>query len=210
MRLGCGGCLVTVFVVALVAAVVGGSTWLVVRGLENPGIVAEQPTAADSSRAQRKIFDLANRGHRAGEQIVLTEREINALLSRQLAGELPFSSSVARLVGDGRIELAGQLPVRQLLAESPAAAVLDLIPEGWGRRPVWVHLQTRARVEPRGARRQLRLDVERFAIGRLPLPGSAVRVLFDPESLRFLRLPLPDNVDAVVIEPGRATIRIAS
>ena len=210
MRLGCGGCLATVFVLALVAAVAGGSTWLAIRGLDDPRVVAEQPTAADSSRAQRKVFDLANRGHRAGEQVVLTEREINALLSRQLAGELPFSSAVARLLGDGRIELAGQLPARQLLAESPGAAVLDLMPDGWGRRPLWVHLRTRARVEPRGARRQLRLDVERFAIGRLPLPGSAVRLLFDPQSLRFLRLPLPDDVDDVVIEPGRALIRIAS
>jgi hypothetical protein len=209
MRLGCGGCLATLMLLACLAGAVAAGAWAVSLALQDPAVTVETPTAADSSRAQRKLFGLGDRGRR-GETVVLSEREVNALLSRQLAGELPFTSSAVRLLGNDRLELAGQLPLQQALADSGTSALLDPLPRSWARHPVWLHVHAHARVDAGGRRPQLRLDVEQFALGRLPLPRIAARLLLDPESFRLLRLPLPEGVDSVAIEPGRAVIRIAS
>ena len=211
MRLGCGGCLTAFVLVICLAAVLVATGWAATRVLQAPELTAEVPTAADSSTAQHKIYELATRPRRAGgAPVVLSEREINALLSRQLAGELPFSATVVRLIGDEQVEINGALPLGQLLADVPGAGLLERLPGRWARRPVWLHLHTRSRVETVGGRRQLRLDVRRVAVGRLPLPRITARLLLDPDSLRWLRITLPDHVQSVTIEPGRAVIRLAS
>ena len=61
-----------------------------------------------------------------------------------------------------------------------------------------------------GPRRQLRLDVESFAVGRQRLPARALRLLLDPAALGLLQWPLPEHVERVSIEPGRVVIRGAS
>jgi hypothetical protein len=65
------------------------------------------------------------------------------------------------------------------------------------------------RVSP-GARRQLSLDVEDFAVGRQRLPAGMLRVLLDPAAVGLLRWPLPEHVERVSIEPGRVVIHGAS
>src|SRR5712664_1201855 len=57
-----------------------------------------------------------------------------------------------------------------------------------------------------GAPRQLRLDVEDFAVGRQRLPAAALRLLLDPAAVGLLRWPLPQDFDSVIIEPGRVII----
>ena len=118
------------------------------------------------------------------------------------------------------------LPVRGLRAESvddvdaartvalrlldvKRVPVADLLPAGWGQRPVWLHVGARAGVDE-GSRRQLRLDVEDFAVGRQRLPARMLRLLLDPAAVGLLRWPLPAHVDSVTIEPGRVVIRGAS
>jgi hypothetical protein len=211
MRLGCGGCLAASIFVICMGAGVGAAGWATARALQRPAVTAEVPTAADSGAAQHKIYEIVTRPRRpGGAPVVLSERELNALLSRQLADELPFSTTVARLIGDDQLEIAGALPLRQLLAEVPGSGLVDRLPGRWSGRRVWLHLYVRARVETVGGRRQLHLDVERFAAGRMPLPRITARLLLEPESLRWLRLRLPDHVEDVTIEPGRAVIRFAS
>jgi hypothetical protein len=211
MRLGCGGCLLAIALLACLAGAIGGIGWATARLLEDPGVTVDSPTAADSSSAQHKLYELMSRTrHAAREPTVLTEREINALLSRQLADEVPLTSLIARLLGGDQVEIAGLLPLRQLLIDVPGSRVLELLPERWATRPVWLHLHTRARMEVTGSRRHLRLEVERFEVGRLRLPRIATRLLLEPESLRWLRLALPDDIQSITIEPGRAVIRVAS
>jgi hypothetical protein len=79
---------------------------------------------------------------------------------------------------------------------------------------VWLSLRARATLESGGdarrERRYLRLDVERFWLGRLPLPSFMLRVLLDPLALRLLRWPMPDAIDGLRIEPGRLILQTAS
>ena len=118
-----------------------------------------------------------------------------------------------RLQDDGHAELAGRLSLRQLLATAPFSALTGVLPTEWLDRDVWLALRVRATLEggsrPR-ARRHLRLDVERFWVGRQRVPELMLRVLLDPGALRWLRSPMPDAIEGLRIEPGRLVIQSAS
>ncbi|OGK80640.1 MAG: hypothetical protein A2050_12415 [Candidatus Rokubacteria bacterium GWA2_73_35] len=211
MRVGCLGCLT---LLALVAALVGG-VWVGTRTLQEPALAIPEASAADGVRAQQKIFELARRKSESAGHVILTEREVNAFLTRHLAGaaDLPLTGIAVRLRGDGLVEFKGRLPLRQVVGAPLLSTLAGLVPAGWLERPVWLHVGARPRVEPpaaRGGRRQLYLDVERFAVGRQPLPTVLLRLLLDPVALRALAWPLPDGVGSVTIETGRAVIRPAS
>jgi hypothetical protein len=136
------------------------------------------------------------------------------LLARELpvAGEVPLTGVSVRLPGDDRLEIAGRLPLRVLLSEGPLAGAVQMLPTAWSERPVWVRLRARARVEPSagGLRRYLRLDVERFWIGRRRLPSLLPRLLFSPTTLGLFRWPLPAPVAGVRLETGRVVITTSS
>jgi hypothetical protein len=210
MRLGCSGCLGAVLGLALVAALVGGTVGAAIRMLGKTDISAPATTAADGSRAQRKLFDLARRT-RAGESVVFTEAEVNALLARHLveARGIRLSSPSARLTGGDRFVLHVQTPLRQLLDEVSLGAVAEMLPQRWQDRPVWLRIGARIRVEE-GARRQLRVSVDEFAVGRQRLPAPALRLLLDPAAVGLLQWSLPEHVEHVGIEPDRVIIQTAS
>jgi len=194
--------------VSLVALALGGLVGAGLRMLATPEAAALPPTtAADGSRAQQKIFDVA-RATRLAQPISLTEAEVNALLSRHLveARGVRLNALGVRLIGDDRVELTGQAPLRQLLDEAGLSSAAPVLPARWLERPVWIDVGARVRVSS-GARRQLGLDVEHFAVGRQRLPARALRLLLDPAAIGLLRWPLPEHVGGVSIEPGRVVIR---
>jgi hypothetical protein len=210
MRLGCGGCLAGVLVALGLAVVVGAALWGVVLVGQSPEIPVITVTAEDSARAQRKIFQLVNRNrNRPPTPLVFTEVEVNAIITRQLAGQLPVSSPVVRLLAGDSVELLGRVSARRLLTDSPLSWLSDLLPAGWGQRPVWLRIRAHAELEA-GTRPRLRFEPTEFAVGRLPLPTVMVRLLLDPGTLAIFRWSLPDDVEAVTIEAGRATIQVAS
>lgn len=210
MRLGCTGCLAGVLVALGLAIVVGAAAWGVILVRQPPEVPVLVASAEDSARAQHKVFQLVDRGRgkRVGP-IVFTEAEVNALVSRQLAGQLPLSSPVVRLLAGDTVELFGRVPARRLLVDSPLSWFSDLLPSGWGRREVWLRIRARASLEA-GPRPRLRFEPTEFAVGRLPLPTLMVRLLLDPGTLAIFRWSLPEDVEAVTIDAGRATIRVAS
>jgi hypothetical protein len=210
MRLGCPGCLGAVVALALIAVLVGGTVGAAVRMLARTDVSAPVTTAADGSRAQRKLFDLARRA-RAGESVVFTEAEINALLARHLveARGIRLSSPSVRLIGGDRFVLHVQTPLRQLLDEASLGAMADLLPKRWQERPVWLRVGARIRVEE-GARRQLRISVDEFTVGRQRLPAPALRLLLDPAAVGLLQWTLPEHVEHVGIEPDRVVIQTAA
>ena len=211
MKAGCSGCLWAIAVLALVALVLGGAVGAGIRGLAKPEAAAlPATTAADGARAQQKIFDLGRRA-RLAQPVVLTEAEVNALLSRHLveARGVRLNTLGVRLVGGDRVELTGQAPLRQLLEEAGMQAIGRLLPARWLEHPLWLRVGARVRVSE-GPRRQLRLDVEDFAVGRQRLPGGTLRLLLDPAAVGLLRWPLPEHVERVTIEPGRVVIQGAS
>lgn len=210
MRLGCA-LLVAVMIGACGLAV--GSAWVAPRLFQEPQIAATPGTAEDGVRCQQKIFEIAT-GGRLGKgggirPVALSEPELNAFLSRHLveAARIPLGSASVRLVGDGVVELKGQMPLRRALA------IPDLLSIGWLERPIWVHLGARASLEVDAARKQrryLRLDIERLALGRQPIPGVLARLVLSSAILNQLRWRLPDTVEAITVEPRMLVIRTAS
>src|SRR3990172_206364 len=180
MRVGCLGCLT---LLALVAAR-GGGVWVGTRTLQEPALAIPEASAADGVRAQQKIFELARRKSESAGHVILTEREVNAFLTRHLAGaaDLPLTGIAVRLRGDGLVEFKGRLPLRQVVGAPLLSTPPGLVPP---RGP--------------GGPRQLSLGGGRFAVGRQPLPTVLLRLLLDPVALRALAWPLPDGVGSVTI-----------
>jgi hypothetical protein len=212
LRLGCGGCLTVLLLLALVGA--GG--WAVVQAARVPEFAGTPVSAADGLRAQQKIFDLL-RGSRGGRStsVTLSEREVNAFLSRHVSdlGNLKIRDLAVRLPTDGRADLAGRLPLGDLLTVAPLSALRAILPAGWVDHDVWLTMRTRVTLEGGPGtrdRRHVRLDVERFWLGRLPLPELMARVLLDPSALRMLRAPVPQTIDGLRVEPGRLVIQAAT
>ena len=206
------GCAVLVATIVVVCGLVAGSLWIGSRMLQEPEVPVAAGTAEDGVRGQQKIYAIIRGAGRATgrtRQIVLSEPELNALLSRHLAeaATIPFGPGAVRLVGDGMIEFKGQVPLRHVLA------IANLLPATWLEQPVWLHLWARASLEvgaARGQRRYLRLDIERLALGRQPLPGVLPLLLLNPVILSQLRLRIPETVEAITIETRMVVIRIAS
>jgi hypothetical protein len=178
--------------------------------LAEPDAKVSVPTAADGARAQRKILELGRRAKRA-ETIVLTQAEVNALLVRHVveARGVRLASPSVELIGEDRFVVHARSPLRQLFDEAALGAMADVLPAGWQTRPVWLRVGARLRVEG-DARRQLRVDVDEFAIGRQRLPTQALRLLLDPAAVGLLHWTLPEHVESVGIEPDRVVIRTES
>jgi hypothetical protein len=210
MKLGCSGCLGTVAALALIAVLVGGAVGATVRMLAQPDLTVPATTAADGARAQRKLFDLA-RQSRPGETVVFTEAELNALLARHLvqARGVRLTTPSVRLIGGDRFVLRAQTSLRQLFEEAALGAVADVMPARWQKRPVWLRVGARVRLQEE-PRPQLRIDVDEFALGRQRLPAPAARLLLDPATVGLLQWPLPEHVERVGIEPDRVIIQTAS
>ena len=206
------GCAVLVTTIVVVCGLVAGSLWIGSRMLQEPEVQVAAGTVEDGVRGQQKIYAIIRGAGRATgrtRQIVLSEPELNAFLSRHLAeaAKIPFGPGAVRLVGDGIIEFKGQVPLRHVLA------IANLLPAPWLEQPVWLHLWARASLEVlavRGQRRYLRLDIERLALGRQPLPGVLPLLLLNPVILSQLRLRIPETVEAITIEARMVVIRIAS
>ena len=101
------------------------------------------------------------------------------------------------------------MSLQQLLDDAGVPGLGSVLTSGWRARPVWLRVGAHVRVDERAAR-QLRLDVEDFAVGRQRLPAAALRLLLDPAAVGLLRWPLPRDIDSVAVEPGRVVIRTAS
>ncbi|PYM20024.1 MAG: hypothetical protein DMD78_23025 [Candidatus Rokuibacteriota bacterium] len=147
MKSGCSGCLVAVVSLGIVALAVGGAVGAGLRMLAKPeAATLPATTAADGTRAQQKIFDLAR--HRSSQPVILSEAEVNALLSRHLveARGVRLNTLGVRLLGGDRLELTGQTPLHQLFEEAGLPVVLGVLPSRWRERPLWVHVGAVARV----------------------------------------------------------------
>ena len=126
---------------------------------------------------------------------------------------MPFDQPVIFLRDGDVVEIAGQVPIGRLLADSPLSAMASVLPERWSARPVWLHVQARVSLEveaARGHRRYLRLDVERFSLGRQWLPGVVVRPLLSRGVHDLFRWPLPAAVEAITIDSEKVVVRTAS
>jgi hypothetical protein len=183
---------------------------------QEPDLIVAQGTAEDGVRGQQKIFELGRGEHRGSRghprEVVITEAELNRFLSRNLVEvvRMPVTVRAVRLAGDGIAEFKGLLALRAVLSGSPFASIT---PAAWLERPIWLHIGARASVEvgaARGQRRYLRFEVQRFAIGRQPLPRVVLRLLPSSGLQGLLRWRIPESVESITIDPGAAVVRTAS
>ncbi|MGH7305630.1 MAG: hypothetical protein ACRELZ_20290 [Candidatus Rokuibacteriota bacterium] len=208
------GCALTLGALVVVLGVGGVSLWVGFRLLQEPDVLATPGTPEDGVRGQQKLFALARGGTAWGRprQVALTEAELNRFLSKNLveAARMPVTFRAVRLAGDGVVEFKGLLALRDLLSASPLS---DLPSAAWLERQVWLHLRARASLEvgtARGQRRYLRLDVQRFAIGRQPLPSVLLQLLPSPGLQGLLRWRMPESIEAITIDPGTVVIKTSS
>ena len=204
-----GACSSTVLGLMAVTAVVAAGGWAVTRTLQTPVVEPVRFTREDGVRAQKKIVDLAlHRGRR--DPVSLTEAEVNAFVSRHLdPAELPVRDPVIRLHDGDVLEIVGTVPLGRLVRESPAAGLAEILPARWLTRPMWLTIAAHAATSVDG-RRTLRLEPQDVLIGRQRAPASALRLLFDPSSLRLMRIALPPEIQAVRIQSGQVIIQPAT
>lgn len=179
------------------------------RTLQTPVVEPVRFTREDGVRAQQKIVDLAlHRGRR--DPVLLTEAEVNAFVSRHLdPAELPVRGPVIRLHDGDALEIIGTVPLGRLVRESPVASLAEILPAWWLARPIWLSIAAHAATSVDG-RHTLRLEPEHVLIGRQRAPAFALRLLFDPSSLRLMRIALPPEIQMVRIQSGRVIIQPAT
>lgn len=219
VRSGCVGCLAGLVLLLVVGLGIGCTAWALVRALDSPAQpLGSAGATADGARAQQKVYEIVRRaygGGRQGDRVTLTEREINALLTRHVQdGTLPLDHPSVKLVGAGVADIAGRLPLQQLLTDPPIQSLSAILPTSWRDRPVWVRIEGRPQIDAgagagRG-QRYLRIDMDRAWIGRQRVPTTLLKVMLSPSHLRALNWPVPPSIDAVSVEPGRLVVMIAS
>lgn len=214
------GCAAFLAMLVIVTVLVVGIPWLARGILGEPDLGPVLSTAADAASAERKLSVLVpgrkpRDGSGAGRQtIALSEAEVNAFLAKHLpdlAGA-PLGAIRLRLREDRMVELAARTSLRAPLGELAGSDTADLLPSRWLEQPLWLRLDGAARLEQvgDGGRRYLRLDVERFRLGRRRVPAFFLRLFLDPTTLGLLRWPLPPTVEGLEVERGRVVIRTTS
>jgi hypothetical protein len=213
------GCVLVVGAVGAMLGLAGAALWVGSSLLQEPNVAVALGSPDDGLRGQQKIFDIVRgespRPRGRPHQVVMTEAELNQFLSRHLVevAKMPVGGGAVRLVGDGVVEFKGLLPLRDLLSASPVLPLANLLPASWLERHVWLHLSARASMEvgaSRSQRRYLRFDVQRFAIGRQPLPRLLLRLLPSPGLQGLLRWRMPESMEGITIEPGTVVVKTAS
>jgi hypothetical protein len=199
--------------VVLASLLTLGVVWLGRGVFDRPTTSHDVGTPAEGRRAQQRLFELSggatgNRRDQRRVTVTLSERELNALLSRHASDDLPLADGGVRLVGNGIVEITGRLPLHAFFGDS-VSSVARVLPERWASQPVWLRLRGHIRLETGGGRadlRRLRLEVESLWVGSRRLPAAVLTMLPEGPAPRATRWPVPEMVDSVLVEPGRLTV----
>jgi hypothetical protein len=215
MRLGCVGCLLFILVAVILGIAAAGALFFSANIFEDLDIQAPAFSQSDGYRAQQKLYEVILReGGKSSRRdaIVLSERELNAFLSRHLleAASLSFSRLSVLLLSDNSVEFRGRTELRNLLKGFPFAQIAPYLPPGKLDEPVWVKVRGRLRME-RGAVRRDReyasLDVSEFSLGAQPMGVWLLQILLGGRGQNLFRWQVPEVVQAIAVEEGRLVIR---
>ena len=189
-----------------------GVGWSFVRMLDGPATAPVTSTAADSVSAQKKLYGALRHGQEPGP-VTLTEREVNAVVTRNLDTDIPRGGLSLLLVERDTVEVLGRVPIGRVISEIRGDPGRP--PSAWERRPVWLRIRGTPRLEggvtePGMARRYVTLDVDAAWIGQMRLPVTLLRLLVAPETLARLRWRAPVALQDLRVERGLVVIRVAS
>ncbi len=213
MKLGCFGCFALVVLVLAVLVVTGGVLFVSANILRSPDVRPVSFSRADGYAAQQKLYELVLRqAGRSGRRdpITLTEREVNAFLSRHLAevAGVPLSPLTVRLDGD-HLFAQGQMELRNLFQGPPFAYLLPYIPDKRLDQPVWVSVRARISIDAAAgaATGYGTVTVTEFVLGRQPINSFLLYVMLGPSGAGLFRWPVPGVVESIQIQSGQAIIR---
>src|SRR5438552_2866867 len=155
MRVGCVGCLLVILIAAILGIAAAGALFFSANIFEDLDIQAPPFTLGDGYRAQQKLYEIILReGQKSSRRdpVGLSERELNAFLSRHLleSASLSFSRLSVLLLSDNSVEFRGRTELRNLLKGFPFAQIAPYLPPGKLDEPVWIRVSGRLKME-RGA-----------------------------------------------------------
>ena len=214
MKLGCAGCLILIVVLAFLAILVGGFVFLSGNIFEEPHFEALDWSRADASAVRSTLREIILRdAGQSGRQdpVLLSEREINALVARHLAetAGLRFDPFAIRLV-QGQFLLQGRTVLRSLLQGPPFAQLAAYLPASQLNRPIWITVRGYIAVrpgEPGGKPGQARVALTEFTLGRQPVGNWPFSAVMGSAGSGLLKWPVPGAVRDVDIEDRKVVIR---
>ena len=214
MRLGCAGCLILIVVLTFLAVLIGGFFFLSGNIFEEPHFEILDWSRSDASAARYRLQEIILRdAGQSGRQdpIILTEREINALVARHLAetAGLRFEPFAMRLV-QGQFLLQGRTVLRSLLQGPPFAQLAPYLPAAHLDRSIWITVRGYIALqpgEPGGKPGRARLVLTEFDLGRQPVGNWPFSVVMGSAGTGLLTWPVPGAVRDVDIEDRRVVIR---
>ena len=214
MKLGCAGCLILMVVLAFLAALVGGFSFLSDNIFEEPHFEALDWGRSDASAARSTLREIILRdAGQSGRQdpVLLSEREINALVARHLAetAGLRFEPFSMRLVR-GQFILQGRTVLRSLLQGAPFAQLAAYLPASQLDRSLWITVRGSIAVQPGvlgGRPGQARVVLTEFNLGRQPVGNWLFSAVMGSAGSGLLKWPVPGAVRDVDIEDRRVVIR---
>jgi len=212
MKLGCIGCLAVIVGVLVVVGLALGLIFLSINIFGEPDIRPVAFSRNEGYSAQHKLYEVilrqAGRSARK-DPIVLTEREVNAFLSRHLqeAAGLPLAQMSVKL-SKGEAHIQGQTTLKSLVRNPVLAWAIPYLPDKRLDQPLWVTIKGQVGIEPAsGNSRYGTLTVNELLLGRQPLSSFLLYALMGPSGGGLLRWPVPAVVESVQIDDGQAIIR---
>ena len=214
MKLGCAGCLLLMVGLIFLTALAGGFIFLSGNIFEEPRFEILDWSRGDASAPLYKLSEIIQRDTgQSGRQdpIVLTEREINALLARHLSetAGLRFDPFATRLT-QGQFLLQGRTVVRSLLQGPPFAQLAGYLPAAQLDQPIWLSVRGYIALQRGGGAGKpgrARVMLTEFNLGRQPVGNWLFSVAMGPAGSRLLTWSVPGALRDVDIEDRRVMIR---
>ena len=214
MKLGCAGCLILIVALTFFAVLAGGFLFLSGNIFEEPHFEVLDWSRGDASAARYKLSEIIQRDTgQSGRKdpIVLSEREINALLARHLSetAGLRFDPFATRLT-QGQFLLQGRTVLRSLLQGPPFAQLAAALPAAQLDQPIWLSVRGYIALqpgEPGGKPGRARVMLTEFNLGRQPVGNWPFSVAMGPAGSRLLTWPVPGALRDIDIEDRRVVIR---
>jgi hypothetical protein len=214
MKMGCAGCLIVLIVLGFIAIVAGGFVFLSGNIFEEPRSEALEWSRSDASSARAALREVLLRdAGQSGRQdpVLLSEREINALVARHLTetAGLRFDPFAIRLT-QGQFRLQGRTLLRSLLQGPPFAQLAAYLPPSQLDRPIWITVRGYLAIQPGepGVRPgQARVVLTEFDLGRQPVGNWPFTVVMGSAGAGLLKWQVPGTVRDVDIQDRRVIIR---
>ncbi len=214
MKMGCAGCLTFLVVLIFLATLIGGFFFLSGNIFGEPHFEALDWSRGDASAARSRLHEIILRDTgQSGRQdpIMLSEREINALVARHLAeaAGLRFEPFAVRLV-QGQFLLQGRTVLRSLLQGPPFAQLAAYLPASQLDRRIWITVRGYISVqpgEPGGKLGRARVMLTEFTLGKQPVGNWPFSAVMGRAGSGLLAWPVPGAMRDVDIEERRVVIR---